>query len=525
MITYDLPLDMYFGSHQVGVVFLGGFTWADPMGQGDSLNPEFYLPSSNSIGFNVTQTSQVIITSSPGEVDRSDLVLIQGLLTDGVGRGLADRGIEVSVGGQFMTGLEVGGNGSFSVYMPVPPDMPLGHRIVEIEFAGEEFVLSSNSSTVITVFGPVFISIVDPPLAAVDDTIILRGTAKDNLEEGWLGNHTIEIFLDGILIGITSTGDNGHWSFPWVIPDSLDIGNHTLSVIAPAQGYHRQGNVEATLTISYHTVISAQTEELSATRGSEWNFSGRLYEGDTGYELGLDDREVSVLLDGIVVGTVFTELGGLFNYSHSLGYAISRGSHNISFSYGGEFLYLPTEANLTVFALSDVLIEVQPITSKIIRGNISHSILIQGFVREIGGDSSIFENLTISLSWGESALPLQTGPWDNPNTMNFQMKAKAQELMPPGKNIVTIKIGPDQSRFLNGASKDIEITVVIEVDFTLSSIELSTGQRVIRGIVNVTARDTGSPVEGLSMIAMLQNGTTSHFSMSRLTDADPGPSP
>jgi len=520
MITYDLPLDMYFGSHQVGVVFLGGFTWADPMGQGDSLNPEFYLPSSNSIGFNVTQTSQVIITSSPGEVDRSDLVLIQGLLTDGVGRGLADRGIEVSVGGQFMTGLEVGGNGSFSVYMPVPPDMPLGHRIVEIEFAGEEFVLSSNSSTVITVFGPVFISIVDPPLAAVDDTIILRGTAKDNLEEGWLGNHTIEIFLDGILIGITSTGDNGHWSFPWVIPDSLDIGNHTLSVIAPAQGYHRQGNVEATLTISYHTVISAQTEELSATRGSEWNFSGRLYEGDTGYELGLDDREVSVLLDGIVVGTVFTELGGLFNYSHSLGYAISRGSHNISFSYGGEFLYLPTEANLTVFALSDVLIEVQPITSKIIRGNISHSILIQGFVREIGGDSSIFENLTISLSWGESALPLQTGPWDNPNTMNFQMKAKAQELMPPGKNIVTIKIGPDQSRFLNGASKDIEITVVIEVDFTLSSIELSTGQRVIRGIVNVTARDTGSPVEGLSMIAMLQNGTTSHFSMSRLTDAE-----
>jgi hypothetical protein len=85
---------------------------------------------------------------------------------------------------------------------------------------------------------------------------------------------------------------------------------------------------------------------------------------------------------------------------------------------------------------------------------------------------------------------------------------------------VTIKVGSDQSRFLNGASKDIEIMVMIEVDFTLSSIELSTGQRVIRGTVNATARDTGSPVEGLSMTAMLMNGTTAHFSMSRLTDAD-----
>jgi len=519
-ITYDLPLDMTFGPHQVGAEFLGGFTWVDPMGQGDSLNPEFYLFSSNSIEFNSTQTSQVIITSSPGEVDRTELVLIQGLLTDGVGRGLPNRDIEVSMGGQFVTGLNVGDNGSFSVYIPVPPDMPLGPRIVEIEFAGEAFVLPSNSSTVISVFGPVFTSIVEPFPAAVDDAIILRGTAKDNLEDGWLGNHTIEVFIDGILIGITSTDDNGHWALPWVIPDSLEIGNHTLSAIAPAQGYHRQGNVETTLTVSYHTVFTVQVEESSVTRGSEWNFSGRLFESDTGYEQGLDGREVRVLLDGTVVGTVFTELGGLFSYRHSLGYAISRGGHNISFSYGGEFLYLPTEANLTTFALSDVLIEVQPITSKIIRGNISHSILIQGFVREVGGDSSIFENLTISLSWGESNLPLQGGPWDNPNTLNFQMRAKAQELMPPGKNIVTINIGPDQSRFLNGASKDIEIMVMIEVDFTLSSIELSTGQRVIRGTVNATARDTGSPVEGLSMTAMLQNGTTSHFSMSRLTDAE-----
>ena len=66
----------------------------------------------------------------------------------------------------------------------------------------------------------------------------------------------------------------------------------------------------------------------------------------------------------------------------------------------------------------------------------------------------------------------------------------------------------------------MEITVLIEVDFTFSSIELSEGQRVIRGTVNATAVDTGEPVEGLSLTAILLNGTTSHFSVSKLTNED-----
>ena len=71
--------------------FFGGFTWVDPMGQGDSLNPEYYLPAASTVEFNVTQTSQVVITTPPGEVDRNQLLLIEGMLTDGAGRTLGDR--------------------------------------------------------------------------------------------------------------------------------------------------------------------------------------------------------------------------------------------------------------------------------------------------------------------------------------------------------------------------------------------------------------------------------------------------
>ena len=36
---------------------------------------------------------------------------------------------------------------------------------------------------------------------------------------------------------------------------------------------------------------------------------------------------------------------------------------------------------------------------------------------------------------------------------------------------------------------------MVEVDFEYSEIELSDGQRIIRGSVNATARDTGAPLK------------------------------
>tara|TARA_B100000131_G_scaffold136300_1_gene132876 strand:+ start:1 stop:1323 length:1323 start_codon:yes stop_codon:yes gene_type:complete len=227
-------------------------------------------------------------------------------------------------------------------------------------------------------------------------------------------------------------------------------------------------------------------------------------------------------MDGKNVGTVTTEEGGIFSYSQSVSYSLVRGSHNVSFHYGGEFLYLPSEETQTTFALSDIQIEIQPSSNTIVRGDPSptSSIVIQGLIREVGGDFAIIGNLTMELNWGESSLPISAGPWDNPNTMNFQIRAKAQEYMDPGKNTVTIEVLSDQERYLNGASREIEILVMVEVDFVFSELDLSEGQRVIKGTVNATARDTGEPLEGLSMSASLRNGSITHFSVSRLTSLD-----
>ena len=521
-ITYLIPSDMDFGAHTARVDFLGGFSWVDPMGQGDSLNPEYYLASSDSMVFNVTQPTQVVISTPPDEIDRTEVAVVEGVLTDGVGRTIPGKDLVMSVNGQAITVVSVDGNGSFTVFVPIASDMELGPMVIGIEFAGEDFLLPSESSVVFTVFSPVFVTMEPIGPIAVGDSMLISGSAKDNLEDGWLDSQTIEVFVDGVLVGITSSQENGIWSLEWVIPESMEVGNHSISAISPAQGFYRQGIIESNFTVSYHTSISHQVEEYYVTRGGHWNFSGRLFESDTGFEQGLEGREISVLLDGTLVDSVVTEEGGIFSYTHRVQYALSRGSHNVSFQFAGEFLYLPTEVESQVFALSDIVVEVQPITNTIIRGDASpsSSIMIQGLVREVGGESAIFANLSMILTWGESDLPITAGPWDNPDTMNFQIRAKAQEFMHPGENIINIVVSSDQSRFLNGASKEIEILVMIEVDFEYSELDLSNGQRVIRGTVNATARDTGAPLEGLSLTASLANGSTTHFSVSKLTGDD-----
>ena len=136
----------------------------------------------------MTQTSQVVLTTPPGEIDRNELLLIEGMLTDGSGRVLPDRTLEVSMNGQYLTALSVDENGTFSLYIPVPPDMELGPRIVLISYHCEEFILGTNSSTIFTVYGPVSIEIDQPAAVAVGDPLSLSGSVKDNLPDGWLGN-------------------------------------------------------------------------------------------------------------------------------------------------------------------------------------------------------------------------------------------------------------------------------------------------------------------------------------------------
>ena len=522
-ITYNLPLNVDYGLHEVRVDFFGGFTWVDPMGQGDSLNPEYYLPSSDTQSFNATQTSQVVLTTPPGEIDRNQLLTIEGMLTDGAGRTLPSRSLSVYMNDQLLTGLNVDQNGNFSLFIPVPSDMPLGPRIVKIVFQGEEFILSSNSSSVFIVYAPTEVSISEPGAVAVGDNLILRGSVKDNLPSGNLANHSLEIFIDGVLIGITTSNENGDWTLNWVVSEFLNVGTHLVTVKAPQQGYYREGNAEVNLTIAYHSGVSLEVDSNIVTRGGEWNFSGRLYDADSDGLPGLDGREIILYLDGQEIDRTITLENGFYAFNHELGYSIARGGHDIMVVFIGETYYLPISYNMTVYARSDIDIEVLWISETIIRSDIEHPIKIEGRILEIGGGGSVIEDLVITLHWLPSGAENANLQWDE-STGHFRIQSNAHYPMPPGPIDLVIKVESDSARYLNGGNEELSVSIMVPVnfEFTPDTIKLGKDDRIIRGTVNVTATDSLEPVSNISMTASLVNATdgTTHFRVIEMTDQD-----
>ena len=354
---------------------------------------------------------------------------------------------------------------------------------------------------------------------------MLSGTVRDNLPGGWLANHSLQIFVDGILVGITSSDENGEWSYLWTVSDFLEVGNHTLTIRAPEQGYHRVGSTESVLIIAYHTGMTLQVDSPVVTRGGSWNFTGRLFDEDTSGRPGLEGRELTVRIDGEVAGTVTTSIDGTFSYTHDLGYAIARGPHNIAFAFLGETYYLPVQYNVTVYVRADIEIEVFSNNLDIIRGDPFAKIRLQGRILEIGGESNVMSNMTISLHWDDLILPLSGNPWDDDGTEHFGLATNAIHSMPPGPLTLTVRVEPDGSRYLNGATVEVEVEILISVAYRFNpeSLFVAEDQRLLSGSINVTALDTGQVVPDFPISAYLVNGScvnkdSPHFAVVGLTD-------
>jgi hypothetical protein len=72
MFAWTSPESIAAGLHNIQISFTGGRDWVDPIGEGDSANPDFYLPSSASVNFTVAVPTKILLLTTGGQVDRED---------------------------------------------------------------------------------------------------------------------------------------------------------------------------------------------------------------------------------------------------------------------------------------------------------------------------------------------------------------------------------------------------------------------------------------------------------------------
>ena len=519
--SYMLPEDTAAGPHQISVEFRGGREWVDPVGYGDTNNPEYYQPSSAMVEFNVSVPTKILLLTATGDADRDTTITIQGRLLDVVDNPLANLTIEVWLGGQWLTNATTDELGEFSAVHPVPSDAPLGPVVLETRFTGTVAYLPSNATGLWEIFSPVLVSVDITSPVAVNQTVSITGSVVDNQLLG-VPNHEVQLVVEGIVITSLTTDESGAFSFDWVVPDIFDFGNRTLIAESPPQGYYRGGEGNVTFFLSHRSWVTLLFEDgIDATRGDTWELSGRLYDFDTVDRDGLVGFELLVKLDGNTLFTTTTGADGEWSATVPATMDLARGEHTISVVFEGTQAHLPADAESSVRVWADLIIQVDTasITNVVTRSDsVFEPIFYSGSVQEVGGSGEVFENLVLSIGNGSDCESGREGArcftessvlWSNGN---FSLTATAPYWLEVGSQYFFLDVARNDTLYLNAAS--ISQTVFVQVDavITVDLLEVvEDEQEEVGGSLLVIAEDTGVGLPGIDVVVYLYDENQSQL--------------
>jgi hypothetical protein len=504
-LTYTLPQNTLAGAHSLEVRFLGGYLWVDPVGAGDSVNPEYYLPSNASAAFNATQPTHITIMAGGGPIDREQLISISGVLLDSVDRPVVNMTISIYLDGVFLTNVTTTENGTFDVFYPVPSDMTLGPVTMDVEYAGAAFYLSSSANVDWQVYSSVNVEITPLDAVAIGDTVTITGTVRDNLPAGWIPGHNVDIRIDGMLIGNASTDDNGIWSLNWTIPSSMTLGSHPIDVYAPEQGWYRSGDANETLWVAHHSSITLSAANGGdATRQFDWEITGRLYDSDVVGLPGIEGATVQVALDGASIATLTTDENGNFSLSISIDLSSTRGDHIVTVLYTGDSSWLGSDRNITVTTWADVNIQITFVSDNAIRSDSTHPVRIEGRIDEVGGSGNSLTDLTLILMSGNTTLPTSNLVWDN-QTGGFVIEFTADRYISPGYLTLELSSEQDNVRYLNSGNSSTELFLRVRAIFDVEYDTVAWGGHSINGSVTVRDYYTSQIIPDIAIEAHLSN--------------------
>ena len=507
--SYVLPENTAAGPHQISVEFRGGREWVDPVGFGDTNNPEYYQPSSATVEFNVSVPTKILLLTATGDADRETTITIQGRLLDLVDNPLSNLTVEVWLGGQWLTNTTTDELGEFTAVHPVPADAPLGPVLLETRFTGTVAYLPSNASGLWEIFSPVLVTVDVSSPVAVNQTVAITGSVVDNQLVG-VPNHEVQLVVEGIVIATLTTDESGDFSFDWVVPDIFDFGNRTLVAESPPQGYYRGGEGNVSFFLSHRSWVTlVLSDGIDATRGDTWELNGRLYDFDTVDREGLVGFELLVKLDGNTLFTTTTGADGEWSATVPATMDLARGEHTLSVVFEGTQAHLPADAESGVRVWADLLIQVDAAsnTNVVTRSDgVFDPIFYSGSVAEVGGSGEVFENLVLSVGNGSDCASGREGArcfsestvlWSNGN---FSVTAKAPYWLEVGSQYFFIDVARNDTLYLNAAS--ISQTVFVQVDaiITVDLLEVvEDEQEEVGGSLLVIAEDTGAGLPGIDV--------------------------
>ncbi len=403
-ISHTMALDSSVGLHNIELRFTGGRDWVDPIGVGDDLNPEYYWPSSATLGFNVSVPTSVILYGSGSEVDRDSALTISGKLVDIADNPLPTQQVDVYVEGEFVTNALTDSNGLFTAIYIIDSDAELGANDVVVIFNASGFYLQSSVNGTWYIFSPIVVNVSIGERLSVGEPTNITGSVMDNNLNAVAGLD-VTLIVEGIIIGNVTTGDDGSFNLLWVIDDRFADGVNKLTAIVPAQGWYRSGQANTTFDLAHRSQINVDFNSgLEVNRGGSWLISGRLFDIDDASK-GLVDETVSIYLDGQLLMNTTTNVNGSWNAVLIATMDLSRGLHIIDVDFAGSSGHLAANSTRVVKVWANVEIHIDTISSIAIRSDsVGMPLEITGRVIEKGGNAVQLDFVNLTLGNGTGCL-------------------------------------------------------------------------------------------------------------------------
>jgi hypothetical protein len=516
-ISHTMALDSGIGLHNIELRFIGGRDWVDPIGEGDALNPEYYLPSSAILEFNVSVPTAIILIGSGGEVDRDSAMTIMGQLVDIVDNPLPNQQIDIYVKGEFVTNTQTDSNGDFTAIYIVDKEATLGANEVIVRFNASGFYLESSANDTWYIFSPIVVNVSIGDQLSVGESTNITGSVKDNNLRGVAGL-AITLVVEGIIIGNVTSAEDGTFNLQWIIDDRFADGVNLLSAIVPAQGWYRSGQANTTFDLAHRSQIILEFDSgVEVTRGGSWLLSGRLFDIDDAGK-GLNGEIVSIYLDDQLVMNATTDINGSWSAVLIATMDLSRGVHTIEAGFAGSSGHLPSNSTRVARVWANVEVHIDTISSIAIRSDsVSMPLEITGRVTENGGGAVQLDFVNLTLGNGTGCIVSAGGAkcinevsitWEDGV---FTMLVTVPSWMDQGMTFLVVESEQLDKQFFKGNSNvtpgfflqiDAEIIIFIEPI-------IENEQEVIMGSVTIRAKDTGQGVQDISVGVFLddQNDT------------------
>ena len=531
-LGYPLPEEITAGPHIITVEFFGGRDWVDPIGVGEPSNPEYYMPSASTVPFNISVPTKINLITTGGDVNREEVMTIEGLLLDLVDNPLADLTIEVWLDGEFMTNVDTDENGLFTAIYPVPADAALGPVTLEVRFNGTTFYLPSDANGTWNIFSHIILSVSLPETTAVGQNISITGSVADN-QLIPIAGHQVELIIEGITITSVVTDSNGQFSYDWTVLDLFEFGNRTFTAYSGSQGYYRSNSTNTTFFLAHRADITVSFDsEAQVTRGELWELSGRLFDIDSFTNEGLEGELLEVYLDGNLVATTQTADNGEWDVIVFATQDLTRGLHDIEIVFPGTYSHIGTEEQLVGYVWADLAVSIDSgSTTVAIRSDGTFGpISISGSISEVGGTGEIFENLAINVGNGSDCAAQREGARCIPSSLvgidwsngNFTIDTVAPSWFAAGTQYIHLDVLENTTYYLNSKSVNRQIFIKLNVDFKWEIAEIDeSGNKEVFGGITIIANDTGLGVPLISVTYTLKNESNAQLANPLTVVTDP----